>query len=74
MVFRYSRLCGTPSNTVNAVRSASPACWVEAESEAQRVSNLIVVVKKRSGIQTFFSLNIIMVSGEKIQIDRIPLI
>jgi hypothetical protein len=27
------------SNTADAVRSASPTCWVVAESEAQRVSN-----------------------------------
>ena len=39
MSFRYSRLCGTASNIVDAVRSAIPTCWVEAESEDQRVSN-----------------------------------
>jgi hypothetical protein len=39
MLFRYSELCGTVSDAVDAVRSAIPTCWVVAESEAQRVSN-----------------------------------
>jgi hypothetical protein len=39
MSFRYSQLCGTASDAVDAVRSAILTCWVEAESEAQRVSN-----------------------------------
>jgi hypothetical protein len=38
-LFRYSRLCGTASDTVDAVKLEIPSCWVVAESEAQRVSN-----------------------------------
>jgi hypothetical protein len=35
MSFRYSRLCEKASDAVDAVRSAIPACWVEAQREAQ---------------------------------------